>query len=100
MASITKRRTDDATKARLRVSAAKHGQSMEAEARDILKCARFAPLGRLELPEIPREPGANRRVSESTKLRPAPEVRRWMAAHPPEHLFITTVTQAENPVWS
>jgi plasmid stability protein len=74
MASITIRRLDDATKARLRVSAARHGQSMEAEARDILKCAlakvkssrqnladalhaRFAPLGGLELPGIPREPG-------------------------------------------
>jgi len=74
MASITIRRLDDATKARLRMRAARHGQSMEAEARDILKCAlakqtpsrpnladalhaRFAPLGGLDLPEIPRNPG-------------------------------------------
>jgi predicted nucleic acid-binding protein len=34
-------------------------------------------------------------VSEATRLRPAPEVRRWLAAYPPERLFITTVTQAE-----
>jgi len=34
-------------------------------------------------------------VSEATKLRPDPEVRRWLAAYPPERLFITTVTQAE-----
>ena len=73
MASITIRRLDDATKARLRMRAARHGQSMEAEARDIPKCAlaaqprnsqnladairaRFAHLGGVELPEYPREP--------------------------------------------
>jgi antitoxin FitA len=73
MASITIRRLDDATKARLRVSAAKHGQSMEAEARDILRCAlaaqpanpqnladairaRLAHLGGVELPAYPRQP--------------------------------------------
>jgi plasmid stability protein len=73
MASITIRRLDDATKTQLRVSAARYGQSMEAEARDILKCAlalkprnpqnladairaRFAHLGGVELPEYPRQP--------------------------------------------
>jgi len=70
MASITIRRLDDATKARLRMRAARHGQSMEAEARDILKCAlannsqnltdairaRFAHLGGVERPEYPGEP--------------------------------------------
>ena len=73
MASITIRRLDDATKTQLRVSAARHGQSMEAEARDILKCAlarqachpnnladairaRLAHLGGVELPEYPRQP--------------------------------------------
>jgi predicted nucleic acid-binding protein len=34
-------------------------------------------------------------ISEATRLRPSPEVRRWLASHPPERLFITTVTQAE-----
>jgi plasmid stability protein len=74
MATITIRRLDEATKSRLRTRAARHGQSMEAEAREILRCAlakqksrplnladalyaRFAPLGGLNLPEIPREPG-------------------------------------------
>jgi plasmid stability protein len=39
MASITIRNLDDSLKSRLRVQAAVHGQSMEAEARDILRCA-------------------------------------------------------------
>jgi len=73
MATITIRRLDEATKSRLRVSAARHGQSMDAEARDILKCAlareprnpenladairaRFSHLGGVELPEYPRQP--------------------------------------------
>jgi plasmid stability protein len=37
MASITIRRLDDNVKARLRVQAANHGRSMEAEAREILQ---------------------------------------------------------------
>jgi len=37
MASITIRRLDDALKARLRVLAARHGRSMEQEAREILR---------------------------------------------------------------
>lgn len=37
MASITIRNLDDSTKQRLRVRAAKHGRSMEEEARDILR---------------------------------------------------------------
>ena len=73
MASITIRKLDDDLKARLRVRAAEHGISMEAEAREILRAAltapppesenlaetirrRFAPLGGVDLPEIPREP--------------------------------------------
>jgi plasmid stability protein len=64
---------DEATKTRLRVSAARHGQSTKAEARDILKCAlarqprspenlldairaRLAHLRGVELPEYPRQP--------------------------------------------
>lgn len=73
MASITIRNLDDRLKGRLRVRAARHGRSMEEEARDILRRAlsggesqpgnlaqairaRFAPLGGVELPETPREP--------------------------------------------
>jgi len=37
MASLTIRNLDDATKARLRLQAARHGHSMEAEARLILR---------------------------------------------------------------
>ncbi|MBV9523735.1 MAG: plasmid stabilization protein [Alphaproteobacteria bacterium] len=73
MASITIRNLDAALKARLRVQAAIHNRSMEDEARDILRCAlsqepteprnlaaairaRFAPLGGVVLPPMPREP--------------------------------------------
>lgn len=74
MASITIRNLSDDDKQRLRVRAAHNGRSMEAEARAILHGAlgeeppavegnladkiraRFAPLGGVELPEIPREP--------------------------------------------
>ena len=73
MASITIRRLEDATKERLRVRASRHGRSMEAEAREILKLAltgkettepnlaesirrRFAPLGGVDLAGLPREP--------------------------------------------
>jgi len=70
MATLTIRKLDERTKARLRVSAAQHGRSMEEEAREILRSALyrqpepgqslatairelFAPLGgvELELPE-------------------------------------------------
>ena len=39
MATMTIRRIDDQLKARLRVQAARHGRSMEDEARDILRTA-------------------------------------------------------------
>ena len=73
-ASITIRNLDPTLKERLRVRAAQHGQSMEAEARRILQTAltshgaapprhlydrvraRFAPLGGVELELPPREP--------------------------------------------
>ncbi|MDQ2803609.1 MAG: plasmid stabilization protein [Pseudomonadota bacterium] len=73
-ASITILNLDPALKERLRVRAAQHGQSMEAEARRILQTAltsqeappvrhlydrvraRFAPLGGVELELPPREP--------------------------------------------
>jgi plasmid stability protein len=73
MASITIRRLDDATKERLRVRASLHGRSMEEETREILKVAltvkggaernlaesirrRFAALGGVQFPDVPREP--------------------------------------------
>jgi plasmid stability protein len=39
MASITIRRLDDTVKARLRIRAARHGRSMEEEARQVLSAA-------------------------------------------------------------
>lgn len=73
MASITIRRLDESTKARLRVRAAQDGRSMEEEAREILRAAlaerrtgegnlaasirrRFAAVGGVELADLPREP--------------------------------------------
>ena len=73
MASITIRKLDEQTKARLRVRAAHHQRSMEDEARNILRAAlaqetatpgnlaeairrRFEPLGGVELPLPVREP--------------------------------------------
>jgi plasmid stability protein len=75
MSSITIRNLDPAIKERLRIRAAEHGHSMEAEARRILQTtlrapdrrpgrdlyarirARFAPPGGVDL-ELPlREPG-------------------------------------------
>ena len=72
MATMTIRNIDDALKAKLRVRAALHGRSMEEEARDILRSAlstvpekpkslarfireRIAPIGGVELPDVPRE---------------------------------------------
>jgi plasmid stability protein len=73
MATLTIRKLDAALKERLRVRAAQHGHSMEAEVRDILQDAlneperpavnlyqrirsRFAPLGGVDLELPPREP--------------------------------------------
>jgi plasmid stability protein len=74
VASITIRRLDDAVKAKLQVRAARHGRSMEAEAREILKAGLrekdvprhnlgtairryFEPFGGVELDIPPREVG-------------------------------------------
>ena len=72
MASITIRNLDGGVKTRLRVCAAKHGCSMEEEARIILReavergprpknlasavRARFVPFGGVELDIPPRQP--------------------------------------------
>ena len=72
MATLTIRNLDAALKERLRVRAAQHGHSMEAEVRDILQDtlnqperpavnlyqrirSRFAPLGGIDLELPPRE---------------------------------------------
>jgi plasmid stability protein len=72
MASITIRRLDESVKARLRVRAARHGRSMEEEAREILRAGvddkkerqsslveairrHIEPLGGVELVLPPRE---------------------------------------------
>jgi plasmid stability protein len=69
---MTIRNLDEKLKARLRMQAAKHGRSMEEEARDILRSAlstassraslvksirrRIEPIGGVDLPNIAREP--------------------------------------------
>ena len=72
MASMTIRDIDERLKARLRMQAARHGRSMEEEARDILRTAlsakssragtlvdairaRIEPFGGVELEIAPRE---------------------------------------------
>jgi plasmid stability protein len=73
MASLTIRKLDDRVKAKIRVRAARHGRSMEEEARRLLTLAvdtpageefglgtairrRFAPYGELKLELPPRGP--------------------------------------------
>lgn len=72
MVSITLRNLDEQTKTRLRMRAARHGRSMEDEARNILRSAltgrpttrnlaeaigrRFRPLGGIELRLPGRQP--------------------------------------------
>ena len=73
MATLTVRNLDDSVKERLRVRAAQHGVSMEAEVRNILQAsvateapregnladrihALFAPLGGVDLELLPRGP--------------------------------------------
>jgi plasmid stability protein len=71
MATLTIRQLDEKTKAKLRVQAAHHGRSMEAEAREILRSAltaspqqgnlaeaiyrRFAQFGGIELEPSARD---------------------------------------------
>ena len=55
MATLTIRQLDEKTKTRLRVRAAHHGRSMEAEAREILRSAlRASPAGKQNLSEAVR----------------------------------------------
>ena len=57
MASITIRKLDEQTKARLRVRAADHQRSMEDEARNILRAA------------LAREPATPRNLAEAIRRR-------------------------------
>ena len=76
MATLTIRQVDDETKTRLRIRAARHGRSMEEEAREILRSAvsggqsrggnlaeriqrRFAALGGVEI-DLPRRDSLRR----------------------------------------
>jgi len=73
MATLTIRQIDERTKRRLRMRAADHGRSMEAEAREILKSAvalqsgassnlvesirkHLKGVGGVDLPIVPRQP--------------------------------------------
>lgn len=73
MATITIRNIDEVTLRQLRLRSARSGRSMEDEVRDILRSAlrseaprprnpaqtihaRFAAIGGVDLPEMPREP--------------------------------------------
>ncbi len=79
MASITIRQLEESTKRKLRIRAARHGRSMEQEAREILKTVLsqpeepprdlgkaihdlFAPYGGVELKIPPREPIPEARI--------------------------------------
>jgi antitoxin FitA len=79
MASITIRRLEETTKRKLRIRAARHGRSMEQEAREILKAElarpeeqpqdlvesirrRFAKYGGVDLKIPPREPIPEARI--------------------------------------
>ena len=79
MASITIRQLEENTERKLRIRAARHGRSMEQEAREILKAAlnqpeqppadlgeairrRFAPFGGVDLKIPPREPIRDPRI--------------------------------------
>ena len=81
MASITIRQLEETTKRKLRIRAARHGRSMEHEAREILKSALnqpeeqpkdlgkairelFAPYGGVELKIPPREPIPEARIKK------------------------------------
>lgn len=82
MATITIRNLDESLKRQLRIRAASHGRSMEDEARRILRAAledlqapssdlkerirrRFAKLGDVDLPIVPREPVREPEVTDN-----------------------------------
>lgn len=73
MASLSVRKLDDDTLARLRIRAAKHGVSMEEEARRILKDAVSAPdqLGDLALRIFGPKHGVDLQLPERTPHEPS-----------------------------
>ena len=72
MASLSVRKLDDDTLSRLRIRAAKHGVSMEEEARRILKDAVSAPdrLGDLALRIFGPKHGVDLQLPERTPHEP------------------------------
>jgi len=72
MASISVRKLDDETLSRLRIRAAKHGVSMEEEARRILKYAVGAPdyLGDLALRIFGPNHGVDLQLPDTTPHEP------------------------------
>ena len=72
MASLSVRKLDDETLSRLRIRAAKHGVSMEEEARRILKEAVGAPehLGDFALGVFGSKHGVDLKLPESTPHEP------------------------------
>lgn len=72
MAGLSVRKLDDETLSRLRIRAAKHGVSMEEEARRILKDAVSAPerLGDLALGIFGAAHGVDLNLSERTPHEP------------------------------
>ncbi len=70
MASITIRNIEDSVKAELRVRAARHGRSMEEEARQILRFALSDETRRANLAELAEALFG----SEGLKLEPHPPV--------------------------
>jgi len=81
MASITIRRLDEAVKARLRVRAARHGRSMEEEARHILRAGLSSEPGGTNLAEALRRRVADVRGIElelprREPVRRPPDLRR------------------------
>lgn len=63
MASIVVRGLDDSVKARLAAQAKQHGQSMEAEVRDILTRASARPHIGLALMQVARDSAGNDELS-------------------------------------
>lgn len=80
MASLVIRKLDDSLKERLRVRAARHGRSMEEEARVILKVALAARKKKRNLAEAFREyfgpgHGVDLEIAEREALREPPNFR-------------------------
>jgi plasmid stability protein len=78
MASLTIRNLDNNLKAQLRQQAARHGRSMEAEARTILSQTLNASLGNHNLAD------AIHRRFESLGIDPLPIPTRQAVRNPPE----------------